>query len=114
MVVRMVVKHAADVRLVVFACEAGMGSSLIGANQLKKRLSKLGRDIRVIHSPVNQIPAETDVVVAHEGLAERARKAAPAAVVLTFKSFMNNEGSDRLVKSLEAGEDITSDAGSTR
>ncbi len=110
----MVVKRAVDVRLVAFVCEAGMGSSLIGANQLKKRLSALGRDIRVIHSPVNQIPPETDVVVAHEGLADRARKAAPAAVVLTFKSFMNNAASDRLVRSLEAGEDIAAESGPPR
>jgi PTS system mannitol-specific IIC component len=108
----MVVKQAADIRLVVFACEAGMGSSLIGANQLKKRVKDLGRDdIRVVHSPVNQIPADTDVVIAHEGLAERARKAAPAAVVLTFKNFLNNAASDRLIRSLTSGEEISADAG---
>jgi len=112
MVISMAVKHASEVRLVVFACEAGMGSSLIGANQLKKKLSALGRDIRVIHSPVNQIPADTDVVVAHESLAARARKVAPAeAVVLKFKNFMNNEASNQLLKSLQAGEDITSEGG---
>jgi mannitol-specific phosphotransferase system IIBC component len=103
----MTTKRAADVRLVAFVCEAGMGSSLIGANQLKKRIATLRRDIKVIHSPVNQIPAETDIVVAHEGLAERARKVAPSAVVLTFKNFMNNSASDRLVASLEAGTDIS-------
>jgi len=108
----MVVKQAADVRLVVFACEAGMGSSLIGANQLKKRIKDLGRaDITVVHSPVNQIPAATDIVIAHEGLAERARKAAPAAVVLTFRNFLNNAASDRLIRSLTAGEDISADPG---
>jgi len=108
----MVVKQAADVRLVVFACEAGMGSSLIGANQLKKRVKDMGRaDIRVIHSPVNQIPADTDIVIAHEGLAERARKAAPAAVVLTFRNFLNNTASDRLIRGRTAGEEITADAG---
>ena len=110
----MVVKRAADVRLVVFACEAGMGSSLIGANQLKKRLSALGRDIKVIHSPVNQIPADTDIVVAHEGLAARARKTAPQAVVLTFTNFMNNTASEQLVKSLQAGEDISSESSPAR
>jgi mannitol-specific phosphotransferase system IIBC component len=62
-----------------------------------------------VHSPVNQIPKETDVVVAHEGLAERARKAAPEAVVLTFKNFMNNSASDRLVKSIQSGEDVSTD-----
>ena len=105
----MVTKHASDIHLVAFVCEAGMGSSLIGANQLKKRIASLRGDIKVIHSPVNQIPGNTDVVVAHEGLAERARKVAPSAVVLTFKNFMNNTASDRLVHSLQTGSDVSAD-----
>jgi mannitol PTS system EIICBA or EIICB component len=105
------VKLAQDVHLVVFACEAGMGSSLIGANQLKKRVKSAGLDVQVIHSPVNQIPANTDVVVAHEGLAVRARAAAPQAVVLTFRNFLNNAASDLLVRRLEAGEPIGDEAG---
>jgi mannitol-specific phosphotransferase system IIBC component len=107
----MVVKRAADVHLVVFACEAGMGSSLIGANQLKKKVGALGLNVRVMHSPVNQMPPDTDVVIAHEGLAARARKAAPEAVVLTFTNFMNNTASERLVKSLQAGQDISAEGG---
>ena len=104
----MVVKRADEVKLVVFACEAGMGSSLIGANQLKKRIKEAGYDVKVVHSPVNDIPADTDVVVAHEGLAERARKAAPDAVVLSFRNFMNNTASERLLGSLRDGTDISS------
>lgn len=104
----MVERAAADVRLVVFACEAGMGSSLIGANQVKKRLKDAGLDVRVIHAPVNEIPGDTDVVIAHEGLAERARKVAPNAVVLSFKNFLNNPASDLLVRRLLAGESISS------
>lgn len=99
-------KRAQDVHKVVFACEAGMGSSLIGANQLKKRIKGAGLDVTVIHAPVNQIPPDTDVVVAHEGLAARARAAAPQAVVLTFRNFLNNSASDLLVKRLVAGEPI--------
>ena len=105
----MVEKAADQVRLVVFACEAGMGSSLIGANQLKKRVKDAGLDVQVIHSPVNQIPANADVVLAHQGLAERARKAAPNAVVLPFTNFLNNPAADLLVRRLQAGEPITSD-----
>jgi mannitol-specific phosphotransferase system IIBC component len=103
----MVTKQAAEVRLVVFACEAGMGSSLIGANQLKKRVKDAGLAVRVIHSPVNQIPADTDVVVAHEGLAARARAAAPQAVVLSFRNFLNNPAADRLLRQLKAGEPVS-------
>ena len=105
----MVEKAASDVRLVVFACEAGMGSSLIGANQLKKRIKDAGLDVKVIHSPVNQIPKDTVVVLAHEGLAERARRAAPSAVVLSFKNFLNNSASDMLVQRLRAGQPVSSD-----
>ena len=107
----MTTKLAADVHLVVFACEAGMGSSLIGANQLKKKMKDAGLDIRVIHSPVNQIPVDTDVVIAHEGLAARARSAAPQAVVLSFRNFLNNPASDLLVKRLQAGQSISDQAG---
>lgn len=104
----MVEKAADQVRLIVFACEAGMGSSLIGANQLKKRVKDAGLDIQVIHSPVNEIPANADVVLAHQGLAERARKVAPNAVVLPFTNFLNNPAADKLVRQLQAGETITS------
>ena len=107
----MVIKRADEVKLIVFVCEAGMGSSLIGANQLKKKIKDARLSVRVIHSPVNEIPAETDVVVAHEGLAERARKVAPAAVVLTFRNFMNNTASEQLLRSLVAGEPIGAEAG---
>jgi mannitol PTS system EIICBA or EIICB component len=105
----MVGKAADQVRLIVFACEAGMGSSLIGANQLKKRVKDAGLDVQVIHSPVNQIPADADVVLAHQGLAERARKAAPNAVVIPFTNFLNNPAADLLIRRLQAGEPITSD-----
>jgi mannitol PTS system EIICBA or EIICB component len=105
----MVEKTADQVKLIVFACEAGMGSSLIGANQLKKRVKDAGLDIQVIHSPVNQIPANADVVLAHQGLAERARKAAPQAVVLPFTNFLNNPAADLLIRRLQAGEPISSD-----
>lgn len=104
-------KRAEDVKLVVFACEAGMGSSLIGANQLKKRVKDAGLPVKVIHSPVNQIPRDTDVVIAHEGLAARARNAAPQAVVLSFKNFLNNPAADLLITRLKAGESVTDEAG---
>ena len=105
----MVEKRADEVRLIVFACEAGMGSSLIGANQLKKRLKDAGLAVNVIHSPVNEIPATTDVVIAHEGLAARARQAAPQAVVLSFRNFLANTASDMLVRQLTAGQPVSSE-----
>lgn len=105
----MVTKRADEVKLIVFACEAGMGSSLIGANQLKKRVKEAGLAVQVVHSPANQIPASADVVLAHEGLAARARAAAPNSVVLSFKNFLNNPVADLVVRRLQAGEPISDD-----
>jgi mannitol-specific phosphotransferase system IIBC component len=65
--------------------------------------------VTVIHARVNEIPPETDVVIAHQGLAERARKAAPQAVVLSFTNFLSNTASDLLIRRLTAGETVSGD-----
>lgn len=105
---RQVVKQAAEVRKVVFACEAGMGSSLIGANQLKRKLKEAGLTVEVVHAAVHAIPKDADVIIAHTGLARRAQEVAPAAVVISFMNFVNNPVYDDLVKKLKAGESISS------
>src|SRR2546430_17281081 len=98
-----VVKQAAEVRKVVFACEAGMGSSLIGANQLKRKLKDAGLTVEVVHAAVHAIPKDADVIIAHTGLAKRAQEVAPAAVVISFMNFVNNPVYDDLRKKLKAG-----------
>src|SRR5438034_10323728 len=98
-----VVKQAAEVRKVVFACEAGMGSSLIGANQLKRKLKDAGLTVEVVHAAVHAIPKDADVIIAHTGLATRAREVAPAAAVISCMSFVKNSGYDDLEKTLTAG-----------
>ena len=50
-------------------------------------------------------------MIAHEGLSERARQAAPQAVVLSFRNFLANTASDTLIKRLTAGEPVSSDSG---
>ena len=77
-----VVKAADEVQLIVFACEAGMGSSLMGANQLKKMVKKAKLDVKVIHAPVSQMPDSTDVIVTHKGLAAQAKAKVPTAATL--------------------------------
>src|SRR5207247_8886922 len=86
-----VVKQAAEVRKVVFACEAGMGSSLIGANQLKRKLKDAGLTVEVVHAAVHAIPKDADVIIAHTGLAKRAQEVVPAAVVICLMNYVNNQ-----------------------
>ncbi len=104
-----VVKSADEVKLIVFACEAGMGSSLMGANQLKKMVKKAKLDATVIHSPVSQIPDGTDVVVTHRGLAAQAKAKAPNAAIVPFTMFMNDPAVKGVVEKLKAGQAIESE-----
>lgn len=98
--------QAAQVKKIVFACEAGMGSSLIGASLLRKLLKAAGLDVRVEHTPVHSIPRDAQVVICHEGLAGQARAKAPWAVVMAFQTFINNPVYGRIVQTLKDGTDI--------
>jgi mannitol-specific phosphotransferase system IIBC component len=98
----------AEVKVIVFACEAGMGSSLMGVNSLKKKLKAANlTDITVFHKPVREIPAHAQVVVVHKGLAKTARSKAPGAVILAFNHFLNDPIFDKLVQALCDKTEIT-------
>jgi len=100
---------AAQVKNIIFACEAGMGSSLMSVNSLKKKLKAAQiTDVTVIHKPAREIPAEAQVVVVHKGLAKTARAKAPNAVVVAFNHFLNDPVFDKLVKALVDKTEIVS------
>ncbi len=99
---------ASQVKTIIFACEAGMGSSLMSVNALKKKLKKAHIDqVTVIHKPARDIPGEAQVVVVHKGLAKVASAKAPNAVVVTFNHFLNDPVFDRLVQAFTDNGEIT-------
>ncbi len=101
-----VTKAAADVQWIVLACEAGMGSSLMVTNALKKMIKKAKLNVKVSHSPVHDIPADADVVVTHQGLAARVKQVAPHAAVVPFRTFLKDPALTQLVKNLSSGQDV--------
>ena len=90
-----------DIRTVVIACDAGMGSSVMVASQMRQRLKKY--DVAVEHVPVNDIPADAQVVVCHSGLAQRARSIAPGAVVVPFQVFMGDPAFEKVEAAIRDG-----------
>lgn len=93
---------------IVVACEAGMGSSVMSVNALKKKLKAAKLDkVKVMHKPARAVTADAQVVVVHRGLADVVRRQAPNAVVLAFDQFLNDPVFDRLVQALAAGGDLT-------
>jgi len=98
---------AKDVKTIIFACEAGMGSSLMSVNSMKKKLKAAGlTDLTVVHMPAREIPATSQLVVVHKGLSKVVAAKAPNAVVLTFHQFLDDPVFEQLVKALLEKTDI--------
>jgi mannitol-specific phosphotransferase system IIBC component len=97
---------AADVKKIVNACEAGMGSSVMVTNQLKKKLKKANLDVQVAHTPARSIPQDAQIVVVHKGLSKLVREKAPWAVIIPFDNYMNIPAFDQIVKALQNNPDI--------
>lgn len=103
---------ASEVKTIILACEAGMGSSLMSVNSLKKKLKKAKvTGVTVIHKPARAVPADTQVIVVHSRLAKVARNAAPNAVVVTFDHFLNDPAFDAIVNAFVNDGDIVDSAG---
>ena len=92
---------ARDVRKIVFACDAGMGSSAMGATMVRNKLKDAGvTGIEVIHHPVSEIPGDCQIVVTHHELSGRAAQRAPQARIIPIKNFMGAPEYDVLVQEL--------------
>lgn len=90
-----------DIRKIVFACDAGMGSSAMGATVLKKKLTAAGLGgIEVMHSPVSSIPSDAQIVVTHQELGERAGHSNPNARLVLITYFLAAPEYDELIKEL--------------
>lgn len=85
---------------IVFACDAGMGSSAMGATTLRKQLNKAGYDVKVQHSSIEEIPADAQFVLTQNSLADRARAKAPNAKIFTIDNFMNAKEYETIISEL--------------
>lgn len=90
---------------IVFACDAGMGSSAMGATKFRNRIKKLGLNIEVTNSSVDTIPSDADLVVSHVKLIERAKKNSPQAEHVFIENFLQDKKLDELFNSLQARTD---------
>ncbi|MFM5806293.1 PTS mannitol transporter subunit IICBA [Aeromonas veronii] len=96
------------VRNIVVACDAGMGSSAMGAGLLRKRVQAAGLDISVTNRAIDQLDDQVDWVITHKDLTERARRHAPNAHHISLTNFLDNGLYQELVQSLSqaANDDV--------
>jgi len=90
------------VRKIVFACDAGMGSSALAATRFKARLMKAGLSgIKCTNCAVGAIPEDASLVICQNELAQRARSSGKE--VLAIANFLSDPALDALLTRLQQG-----------
>ena len=79
------------VRKIIVACDAGMGSSAMGAGVLRKKVQDAGlTNISVTNSAINNLPDDVDLVITHRDLTERAMRQVPHAQHISLTNFLDS------------------------
>lgn len=87
---------------VVFACDAGMGSSAMGASVLRNKIKKAGIEgVTVTNKAIANLDGSADLVITHQDLTDRARGQAGDAVHVSVDNFMNSPKYDEVVELLK-------------
>ncbi|MED4958373.1 PTS mannitol transporter subunit IICBA [Paenibacillus sp. FSL R5-0527] len=86
---------------IVFACDAGMGSSAMGASVLRKKMQDAGVKVTVVNSAVSEIPEDADIVITQKTLTERAKANRPNAEHISIDNFLKSPKYDELVERLK-------------
>ncbi|MFX3646923.1 MAG: PTS mannitol transporter subunit IICB [Paenibacillus sp.] len=94
-------KVKTDVKKIVFSCDAGMGSSAMGASILRKKMKAEGIDVTVTNTAISDIPQDADVVITQQILTDRARSVAPNAEHISIDNFLKSPEYDALVERLK-------------
>ncbi len=92
---------AENVKQIIIACDAGMGSSAMGASKLKNKLKEKGLDIKVINLAIDDLPEDAKIVITHSSLTSRAKETAPKAVHYSIEDFIMTNVYDEIVESLK-------------
>jgi len=87
---------------IVFACDAGMGSSAMGASVLRNKIKAAGfPDVKVTNASIANLSDTYDVVVTHQDLTERAKPSTASAVHVSVDNFMNSPRYDEIVEMVQ-------------
>ena len=89
----------APIEHIVFACDAGMGSSAMGASVLRNKLKKAGIEgVTVTNAAIANLDGTADVVITQQQLTERATAKSPNSVHVSVDNFMNSPRYEEVVE----------------
>jgi mannitol PTS system EIICBA or EIICB component len=90
-----------NVNKITFACDAGMGSSAMGASLLRKKMKDAGLDINVDNAAISNIQDDADIVITQKNLTDRARNKRPDAEHISVENFLNSPKYAELIENLK-------------
>ncbi|MFG6115804.1 PTS mannitol transporter subunit IICBA [Halobacillus sp. MO56] len=90
-----------EVNKIIFACDAGMGSSAMGASLLKKKVKEADLEVSVTNTAISNIPQDTDIVITQKELTPRAKGKMPNAYHISVDNFLSSPEYDKLIASLQ-------------
>ncbi|WP_420176596.1 PTS mannitol transporter subunit IICB [Luteococcus sp. OSA5] len=100
---------AQGISKVVFACDAGMGSSTMGASLFRKKVQQADLSVEVSNTAIEKIPTDADVVVTHKNLGDRARMTVGDGVeVITIENFLSDPNIDSLYDRISSAQEARS------
>ena len=95
------VPNVDEINKIVFACDAGMGSSAMGASLLRKKAKALGITMSVTNSAINNlIDDDKTLIITQEELTNRARKQAPQATHVSVENFLDGNRYDEILRDM--------------
>ena len=87
---------------VVFACDAGMGSSAMAASTFRNKVKEADLDtVEVANTSINNLPDDADVIITHRDLTERAKEIRPDAEHISVENFLNSPEYEELLTRLK-------------
>lgn len=89
-----------NVKKIIVACDAGMGSSAMGAGVLRKKIEDTHLDINVTNLAINNLPTDADIIITHKDLTARAKQYAPNAYHISLTNFLDSDLYNQLVNDL--------------
>ena len=95
-----------SIKKIVFACDAGMGSSAMGASLLRGKVQKAGLPITVTNAAINELPKDADLVITHSSLTARAKEVASHAEHISVDDFLKSPVYDALVERLKKSASV--------
>ncbi|MER2169270.1 MAG: PTS mannitol transporter subunit IICBA [Psychrobacillus psychrodurans] len=86
---------------IIFACDAGMGSSAMGASVLRNKIKNADLNVNVINTSISNLPQNADVVITHKDLTDRAKEKLPNTHHVSVENFLNSPVYDELIERLK-------------